>query len=44
MNRRQGMQVGDEVKRLLILLKRDVLADGAEVIAPMRAARWLDSG
>ena len=35
-HRGQRVQVGDEVERLLVILQLDVLADGAEIIAPMR--------
>jgi hypothetical protein len=38
------VQVGDKVKRLLIILQGDVLADRAEVIAPMDGAGGLDAG
>jgi hypothetical protein len=38
------MKISDKVKRLLIVLQRDVLADGAEVIAPVRTPRGLNSG
>ncbi len=40
----QGVQVGDEVERLLIVLQLNVLADRAEIIAPMGKAGGLDSG
>ena len=40
MHRGEGVQVGDEVERLLVVLQRDVLADRAEVVAPMRKRRW----
>ena len=38
------MQVGDEVKRLLVVLQGDVLADRAEVVAPVDRAGRLDAG
>ncbi len=39
----QRVQVGDEVKRLLVILQGDVLADGAEVVAPVDRAGRLDA-
>ena len=44
MNRRQCVQVGNEIIGLFIVLQRDVLANRAEVIAPMEAAGRLDPG
>ncbi len=44
-HRRQGVQVGDEVKRRLVaVLQRDVLPDRAKIIAPVKAARRLNAG
>ncbi len=42
--RRQGVQVGDEVIRLVVVLEIDVLANRPKVIAPVKSARGLDSG
>ena len=42
-DRVQRVQVGDEVKRLLVVLQGDVLADRAEVIAPVDRAGRLDA-
>ena len=42
-NGREGVQIGNEVKRLLVILQVDVLTDGAEIVAPMRHTGWLDS-
>ncbi len=42
-DRREGVQIGNEVKRLLVILQVDVLTDGTEVVAPMRHTCWLDS-
>ena len=39
----QRMVVGDEVVGVVALLKRDVLADRAEVVADVQGARRLDS-
>src|SRR4029078_10255949 len=43
-NRRQGMQIGDEVERLLVVLKCNVLADRAEVIPPVKTTGGLKAG
>ena len=41
----QGVQVGDEVEGVFgPVLQFDVLPDGAEVVAPMEAARGLNAG
>jgi hypothetical protein len=38
------MQIRDEVKRLLLSLQRNVLANRAEVIAPVESPGWLNAG
>ena len=44
-DRCQGMQVGDEVEgRFGLILQVDVLADRAEVVAPMETPGGLDAG
>jgi len=40
----ERMQVGDEVKRLLVVLQLNMLADRAEIIAPMGKPGGLDAG
>ena len=42
-HRGQRVQVGDEVVRLLVVLQVDVLADGAEVVAPVESAGGLNA-
>ncbi len=42
-DRGERVQVGDEVKRLLVVLQGDVLADCAEVVAPVDRAGRLDA-
>ena len=42
-DRGQRVQVGDEVKRLLVVLQGNVLADRAEVVAPVDRAGRLDA-
>ncbi len=42
-DRRQRVQVGDEIKRLFVILQSDVLADRAEIIAPVDRAGRLDA-
>ena len=44
LSRRQRVQIGDEVIRLIFVLQGNVLADGAEVIAPVEAAGRLNAG
>ena len=44
LDRRQGVVVGDEVEALALVLQRDVLPDGAEVVAEVQLARRLDAG
>ena len=41
-DRRQRVQVGDEVERLLVVLQGDVLADRAEVVAPVESGRSVE--
>ena len=41
LDRRQGVVVGDEVEALALVLQRDVLLDGAEVVAEVQLARRL---
>ena len=41
-NRRQGMQVGDEIETIVVFLQVDVLANRAEEVSPVRATGRLD--
>ena len=43
-DRCQGVQVGDEIERLLVVLQSDVLANGTKVVAPVKTPRRLDPG
>lgn len=43
-NGRQGVQIGDEVERLIVVLQVDVLLDRTEVIAPVESTCGLDTG
>jgi hypothetical protein len=43
-DRRQGVQVGDEIVGLVAVLQVDVLADRTKVVAPVKAAGGLDAG
>jgi hypothetical protein len=39
----QGMQIGDEIKRLFVPLQGNVLPDGSEVIAPVETPCGLNA-
>lgn len=41
---RQGMQVDDAEDVVILLLLQHPVANGAEIVADMAVARWLDAG
>jgi hypothetical protein len=44
-DRRQGVQVGDEIERIVgLILQFDVLPNRAEIVAPVKTASRLDAG
>jgi hypothetical protein len=44
LNRGQGVEIGQEVVTLVLLLQTQKLTDGSEVVSDVQVAGWLDTG